>query len=84
LTKHKLLTKIQGNNKNVDYNDFVTLIKAYNFRRTRGAGSHEVYRCDGVAEIVNIQNKNGKAKPYQVKQFLTLVEKYNLRLEKES
>ena len=83
MTKNKLLAKIQRNNKNVDYGDFVTLIEAFNFRRTRGDGSHEIYRCKGVSEIVNIQNKNGKAKSYQIKQFLTLVEKYNLSLEDE-
>ena len=28
----------------------------------------------------NIQNFGGKAKPYQVKQFLQLIEQYNLQL----
>jgi hypothetical protein len=30
---------------------------------------------------VNIQNVGGQAKPYQVRQVLRLVERYNLRLE---
>ena len=57
------------------------LINAYEFKRTRGNGSHEIYRRQGLSEIVNIQNDNGNAKPYQVKQFLALIEKYNLKLE---
>jgi len=69
---------------NVRYNDFETLIKAYGFRRTRGNGSHEIYRRKDIMEIVNIQNDNGKAKSYQVKQFLSLIEKYNLKLEDDS
>lgn len=73
--------KFQNTNINVRYSDFVTLIKAYGFRRTRSNGSHEIYRRKGVADIVNIQNDNGQAKPYQVKQFLSLIEKYNLKLE---
>jgi len=30
---------------------------------------------------VNIQNVHGDAKPYQVKQFLKIVEHYSLKLE---
>ncbi len=29
---------------------------------------------------INIQNFNGDAKPYQIKQFLSIVEKYNLKM----
>ena len=66
---------------NVRYSDFVMLIKTYVFRRTRGNGSHEIYRRKDIMDIVNIQNDNGQAKSYQVKQFLSLIEKYNLKLE---
>jgi hypothetical protein len=31
-------------------------------------------------ELVNIQNVNGQAKPYQIRQFFKLVEKYNPEL----
>jgi hypothetical protein len=34
-----------------------------------------------VNELVNIQDVNGEAKPYQIKQFWELVEEYDLRLE---
>ena len=30
-------------------------------------------------ELVNIQNVAGKAKPYQIKQFLEIIEKNNLK-----
>lgn len=33
---------------------------------------------EGVVELLNFQNVNGKAKPYQVKQFIKIIEKYNL------
>jgi len=36
-----------------------------------------------VRELVNLQNVGGKAKPYQVRQFLRLVERYNLTMEDE-
>jgi hypothetical protein len=34
-----------------------------------------------VPELVNLQEVKGKAILYQVRQFLKLVEEYNLRLE---
>jgi len=37
---------------------------------------------DGVEEILNLQPKRGKAKPYQVKQVRDLILRYRLRVEK--
>jgi hypothetical protein len=34
-----------------------------------------------VDELVNLQEVNGQAKPYQIKQFLELVEEYDLKPE---
>jgi hypothetical protein len=36
-----------------------------------------------IPEIVNLQDVKGQAKPYQIKQFLKLVEKHNLKLEEK-
>ena len=71
-----------NNNKNVQFNDFVALIEAFAFTPIRIKGSHHIYEHKNVVEMVNIQDDNGKAKPYQIKQFLQLVEKYELRLGK--
>ncbi len=43
-----------------------------------------IFLCMQVRELVNLQNVNGKAKPYQVRQFFQLVEKYNLQLGDEA
>jgi len=45
-------------------------------------GSHHIYIHTDVQELVNIQNVKGKAKPYRIRQFLSLIEKYNLQLGK--
>lgn len=81
MNKHRFLAKIQNNNKNVRYNDFITLIESFGFRRVRGKGSHNVYECIGVPEMINIQNDNGQVKPYKVRQFLSILERYNLKME---
>ncbi|MGH9042050.1 MAG: hypothetical protein ACRDZ3_17660 [Acidimicrobiia bacterium] len=40
-----------------------------------------MYGRPGMAEIVNLQEADGQVKPYQVRQFLRLVERYGLHLE---
>jgi hypothetical protein len=50
---------------------------------SRTAGSHYIFVHHEVNELINIQNFKGDAKPYQVKQFLDLVEKYNLQMKEE-
>ena len=81
MNKHKLFEKIQNSKKNIAFTDFVVLIEAFGFRHTRSKGSHEIYRRDDIPKIINIQNDKGKAKPYQVSQFLEVVALFNLRLE---
>jgi len=44
-------------------------------------GSHHIYVHADVSELVNLQNVNGQAKLYQVKQLLCLIERYNLQME---
>jgi len=51
------------------------------FFLSRVEGSHHIFIHPDVRELVNIQNVKGQAKPYQIKQFLGLIEKYNLKLE---
>jgi len=40
-----------------------------------------VYKHPKVVEILNIQNQNGKAKSYQIDQFLDYAEEYGLEME---
>jgi hypothetical protein len=84
MNKQKLLKQILNNQKNVKFNDFVTILEAFRFARTRGEGSHNIFKHALVNEIINIQNINGEAKPYQIKQFFSIVEKYNLKMEENS
>ena len=81
MNKRKLLGQILNNQKNVKYNDFVLILEAFGFYKTRTEGSHNIFKNTCVNEIINIQNVNGEAKPYQIKQFFSLIEKYNLKLE---
>ena len=44
-------------------------------------GDHHVFTMAGVEEILNLQPKNGKGKPYQIKQVRSVIVKCNLKLE---
>jgi predicted RNA binding protein YcfA (HicA-like mRNA interferase family) len=83
MNKRKLLKRVLAGSKNVRFGDLVTLIEAFGFRLARVSGSHHIFEHPDVSEIVNLQNQKGKAKPYQVRQFLELVEQYNLELGEE-
>jgi hypothetical protein len=82
--KRKLLEKISTGSKNVQFDEMVTLVKAFGFTLSRISGGPHIFTYPGIPEIVNLQNKKGKAVPYQVRQFLSLVEQYALTLEDES
>jgi predicted RNA binding protein YcfA (HicA-like mRNA interferase family) len=44
----------------------------------RVRGSHHIFTRDGVEEILNLQPKGSKCKPYQVKQVRHVILKYRL------
>lgn len=79
--KKKLLKKIVEGYKNVRFTEMISLMEAYGFKLARISGSHHIFVNPDIKEIINLQNVQGKAKPYQVKQFLSLIEKYNLQME---
>jgi len=45
------------------------------------SGSHHIFTHPGIPELGNLQEVHGQAKPYQIKQFLKLVERHNLVME---
>jgi predicted RNA binding protein YcfA (HicA-like mRNA interferase family) len=79
----KILAKVLAGSKNIAFNDFVTLVEGFGFRLSRTSGSHNISIHPKVKELVNLQNVNGQVKPYQIRQFMELVERYALNLEKE-
>ena len=84
MSKRKLLERILSGSKNVRFDDMVALAEAFSFRLSRVSGSHHIFVHPDVPELVNLQNVKEQAKPYQIRQFLRLVERYNLRLEDEA
>ena len=75
----KVLEKIlRGtSDANIDFDDLRKLLINAGFGE-RIRGSHHIYTKSNVVEIINLQPKGSKAKPYQVKQVRNLILKYKL------
>jgi len=79
--KRKLLKKLIAGSKNVRFSEAKTIAEAFGFRLDRISGSHHIFLHPDLPELVNLQNVKGKAKPYQIKQLLKIIEKHNLHME---
>ena len=73
MKKDKLLKRILSSPENIRFGDLVTLVEAYGFQLARVSGSHHIFKHPEKVELLNLQNCKGKAKPYQVHQFLRLI-----------
>ena len=81
----RLLAKLAaGHLQNVRFRDFEALVIAFGFRLARVEGSHHIYLHPDITEQLNLQNVGGEAKAYQIRQFLRLVERYDLRVRNGS
>ncbi len=83
MKKRKLLQKLLSGSKNVRFSEATEVARAFGFRLDRITGSHHIFIHPDIPELINLQNVKGKVKPYQVKQLLKIVEKYNLTLEED-
>jgi predicted RNA binding protein YcfA (HicA-like mRNA interferase family) len=82
--RRRLLQKLLSGSKNIRFAEAVAWAEAFGFRLSRVHGSHHIDVHANVPELLNLQNVKGQAKPYQIKQLLRLIERYNLALEDET
>ena len=83
MNRKKFLRRLVQSQTNVRFADVVWLAEGFGFRRSRTAGSHHIF-LHACGAMLNQQNVGGQAKPYQINQFLKLVEQYDLTLGEES
>jgi hypothetical protein len=76
LYEHILMRKSDAN---VPFETLCILLRRIGFDE-RIRGDHHIFTMDGVEEIINLQPKGGKGKPYQVKQVRNVILKYRLRV----
>jgi len=83
MKKQRLYEEIKRNPKNIRFQRICKVAEAFSFIMRKGKGSHHIFIRPGVEELLNFQNVKGKAKPYQVKQLIKIIEKYGLLEEDE-
>ena len=80
MNPRKTLAKILAGSKSIRFADMTRLVVEFGFHLSRTSGSHHIFTHQEIPELVNLQEVGGEAKPYQVRQFLRIVERYNLQL----
>lgn len=76
----KVFDKLIAGSLDIRFDDFVVLLVRFGFELDRIRGSHHIFVHPDIAELLSVQpRKDGKAKPYQLRQFLKLIEEYSLR-----
>lgn len=75
----KVLNKVLSgtSDANFSFTSLCYLITKLGFVE-RIKGDHLIYTKAGIDEILNIQPKGSKAKPYQVKQLRSIIIKYKM------
>lgn len=76
----KVLEEVLSGNSdaNVRFLDLCSLLTHLGFNG-RIKGDHHIYYFEGIPEILNLQPlRDGKAKPYQVRQVRNLINRYRL------
>ena len=75
----EIIAQMRRNPKDVRFNDLCKVCDRYFGAPRRGGTSHRVYQTPWQGDPrVNIQNKKGKARAYQVRQVLKAIERLEL------
>ena len=70
----KLLTAARNNPNGLSFNDFETLLRRARWKFDRQKGSHQI-SYSPKNSLISIQSRGGKAKGYQVRQFLEVYDR---------
>ena len=81
MDRKKALRKILSGSKNVRFKEAIGIAEAFGFKLDRISGGHHIFVHLEIPDLLNLQNIKGKAKPYQLKQLLRIIEKHNLQME---
>ena len=73
----KLMAAIRANPKNVRFDEACKVAERMGFDCLGNTGSHRTFARAGEPSQLNFQKgKNGSAKPYQVRQLIEMMDKY--------
>lgn len=79
--KDKLITKARRSPSNLSFDELCQLAELAGFKFRNQSGSHKIYKHPEIRQTIPFQENKGdksKAKPYQVKQLLSLIDDHGL------
>ncbi|MDM8542867.1 type II toxin-antitoxin system HicA family toxin [Desulfococcaceae bacterium HSG9] len=79
--KDKIFKKAKESPKNLTFNELCSLAEYAGFEFRNQSGSHKIYKHPAVKKILNFQpdkKDKSKAKNYQIKQLITIIEDFSL------
>jgi len=71
---------LRVSDSHIPFEDLRGLLKSLGFN-DKINGDHHIFTAENVFEILNLQPKAGKCKPYQIKQVRKIFLKYKIRPE---
>lgn len=78
-----LLRILRGaSDANISFEDLCGLLRHLGFDE-RIRGSHHIFTKEGVADILNLQPRGAKAKPYQVRQVRRVIARHKMAGESD-
>ncbi len=81
VSAQKLWERVRQGSQNLSFRELVTLAEGFGFRHKRTSGSHQIFAHPNIPAMLNFQPAgDGSAKRYQIRQLVTLIEQYGLRL----
>jgi len=75
----KLFAAIRANPKAVRFRDACKAAELLGFVHKGGQGSHCAYAREGEPIGLNFQNRGGNVPPYQARQLLAMMDKYEVK-----
>jgi len=78
MEREEIYRKFKGRPANVRFEEVCKAAEIFGFKFKGGKGSQRTFARAGVKELLNFQNVRGMAKPYQVREFIRIIENYNL------
>lgn len=76
----KLYQRLIGSRAPIPFRDFQRILEVFGFTLDRINGSHRNYKHPKASRPLSIQPRGNMAKPYQIDQFLDIVEEFGLTI----
>lgn len=83
-TKRQQLLAFARPGQKIRYNEFKSLIEHFGFRLASMNRLHNIFVHDKLPSLINLQNIKGDVKAFQIRQFINLIYRYQLRASDEA